>query len=302
MKSPDGERQSDYRLLIRFMYLSVAAAVATIGLKMAAAYVTGSVGFLSDALESVVNLIAAVIAIIALSVAARPADESHNFGHGKAEYFSALVEGAMILVAAAVIIWTSVERLFSPQPLEEVGIGLLLTTAASVLNLVVGVALIRVGRRHRSVTLQADGQHLLTDVWTSVGVLVGIAAVWLTGWWWLDPVIALVVGANILLTGYRLLRGSVSSLLSRSLPDEDLTTLQSVLDGFREEHGVAFSSTRTVRSGRHRHLFVVMEVPGNWSVRMTHDLADELEDAIVAALPGTETFIHVEPLEGSAAR
>lgn len=300
MKSPSGNRQSDYRLLIRFMYLSVAAAVVTIGLKMTAASVTGSVGFLSDALESVVNLVAAIIAIIALSVAARPADDNHNFGHGKAEYFSALVEGAMILLAAVLIIWTSAERLLAPQPLEEVGVGLLLTTAAAVLNLIVGVVLIRMGKKHRSVTLQADGQHLMTDVWTSIGVLVGIAAVWLTGWLWLDPVIALLVGVNILFTGYRLLRSSLSSLLSRSLPDEDLNTLKAVLDDFRGKRGVAFPPARTVRSGRHRHAFVVMAAPGDWSVSLTHGLADELEDAITTALPGTEAFIHVEPLEESS--
>lgn len=163
------------------------------------------------------------------------------------------------------------------------------------------MVLIRMGKRHRSVTLQADGQHLMTDVWTSVGVLVGIAAVWLTGWLWFDPIIALLVGANILFTGYRLLRSSLSNLLNRPLPDEDLTTLNAALADFREDHSVEFPPARTVLSGRHRHAFVVMAVPGDWSVNMTHDLAHDLEDAIAAALPGTETFIHVEPLAGSDA-
>lgn len=183
-----------------------------------------------------------------------------------------------------------------------VTIGLKMTTAASVFNLIVGMVLIRAGKKHRSVTLQADGQHLMTDVWTSLGVLVGIAAVWLTGWLWLDPVIALLVGANIVFTGYRLLRSSMSSLLSQSLREEDMTILNAVLNDFRREHGVSFPPARSVRSGRHRHLFVTMEAPGDWDVHTTHDLTDELEDVITTALPGAETFIHIEPLKGSAAR
>ncbi|QGU05569.1 cation diffusion facilitator family transporter [Corynebacterium comes] len=289
--------QQETALLIRFMYVSVAAAVLTIILKSAAAAITGSVGFLSDALESTVNLVAAVVAIFALRVAARPADSSHHFGHGKSEYVSALVEGMMIFIAAAAIILTSVQRLMDPQPLESVGIGLVLTTAASVLNGLVGVFLLRQGRRYRSATLSADGRHLITDVWTSVGVLVGIAAVWLTGWHWLDPAIALAVGANILVTGYGLLRDSLSSLISQSLSAADHDIIDAVLGQFRGRYPVDFAPPRTVSLGRQRLVNLVMGTPPAWSVEQAHNVATELETALEAALPGTDTIVHIEPWE-----
>lgn len=295
MSSTPTSGSSHQRLLERFMWLSIAAAVATIVLKVLAAALTGSVGFLSDALESGVNLVAAVVGLVALRVAARPADATHHFGHGKAEYVSALVEGAMIFVAAALIIWSAIQRLFDPQPLEQVGLGLVLTTAAVLLNLVVGLVLIRAGKRHRSVTLQADGQHLLTDVWTSIGVLVGIAAVAATGWYWLDPVIALLVGANILWTGYRLLKKSLSGLLSAALPDDELKTVRAVLEDFQAEHDVIFASPRTVESGRDRYIYLVMGVPETWTIAEAHEMTDRLEERIAEALPGAGTFIHVEP-------
>ncbi|MGW3481600.1 cation diffusion facilitator family transporter [Rhodococcus indonesiensis] len=291
---PESRQQQD-RLLFRFMLLSLAAAVVTIVLKASAAWATGSVGFLSDALESGVNLVAAVVALIALRVAARPPDASHHFGHGKAEYVSALVEGAMIFVAATAIIWTAVERLISPVPLVQPGLGLALSTVASVINLGVGLTLLRVGRTHRSITLVADGKHLLTDVWTSAGVIVGIALVAVTGWEPLDPIVALAVGVNILWTGYRLLRGSVSGLLSAALPQHEQDQVNAVLDGFRAECPVEFAPLRTVESGRQRQVFVVVTVPGDWTVRTAHDMADRIEAAIDAVLPHTETFIHVEP-------
>ncbi|ETT27036.1 cobalt-zinc-cadmium resistance protein [Rhodococcus aetherivorans] len=288
-------RQRQDRLLFRFMLLSLAAAVVTIVLKASAAWATGSVGFLSDALESGVNLVAAVVALIALRVAARPPDASHHFGHGKAEYVSALVEGAMIFVAATAIVWTAIERLISPIPLVQPGLGLALTTVASLINLAVGITLQRVGRTHRSITLVADGKHLLTDVWTSAGVIVGIVLVTVTGWEPLDPIVALVVGVNILWTGYRLLRGSVSGLLSAALPQHEQDQVNAVLDRFRAECPVEFAPLRTVESGRQRQVFVVVTVPGDWTVRTAHDMADRIEAAIDAVLPHTETFIHVEP-------
>lgn len=291
---PESRQQQD-RLLFRFMLLSLAAAVVTIVLKASAAWATGSVGFLSDALESGVNLVAAVVALIALRVAARPPDASHHFGHGKAEYVSALVEGAMIFVAATAIIWTAIERLVSPVPLVQPGLGLALSTVASVINLGVGLTLLRVGRTHRSITLVADGKHLLTDVWTSAGVIVGIALVAVTGWEPLDPIVALAVGVNILWTGYRLLRGSVSGLLSAALPQHEQDQVNAVLDRFRAECPVEFAPLRTVESGRQRQVFVVVTVPGDWTVRTAHDMADRIEAAIDAVLPHTETFIHVEP-------
>lgn len=277
------------------MKLSIATAVLTIVLKVLAAMLTGSVGFLSDALESGVNLVAAVVGFIALRIAAKPADANHQFGHGKAEYVSALVEGAMIFVAAALIIYTSTLRLLNPQPLEQPGIGLALSTLASVLYLAVGLALLKAGKKYRSATLQADGHHLLTDVWTSVGVLVGIALVALTDWLWLDPIVAFAVGINILWTGYRLLKESLSSLLSESLPKEEHAELDARLTELEDEFDVLFTSRRTIASGRQRLVYLTMDVPGEWTVLAAHDIADRIEDNIDELFPGAEVFIHVEP-------
>lgn len=282
-------------LLERFMKLSIATAVATIALKIVAAAVTGSVGFLSDALESGVNLVAAVVGFVAIKIAAKPADANHQFGHGKAEYVSALVEGAMIFVAAAMIIYTAIRRLLDPQPLEQPGLGLLLSLVASLLNLGVGFLLVRAGKQHRSATLQADGKHLLTDVWTSVGVIVGIGAVTLTGWLWLDPIIAFAVGLNILWTGYKLLKESLSSLLSESLPKKEHGQLDALLNELEDHHQVSFTSRRTVAAGRQRLVYLTMDVPGEWTVLHSHTIADRIEDAIDELFPGAEVFIHVEP-------
>ncbi|WP_306588593.1 cation diffusion facilitator family transporter [Corynebacterium striatum] len=286
---------SEQLLLERFMKLSIATAVLTIVLKVLAAMLTGSVGLLSDALESGVNLVAAVVGFIALRIAAKPADANHQFGHGKAEYVSALVEGAMIFVAAALIIYTSALRLLNPQPLEQPGIGLALSTLASVLNLAVGLVLLKAGKKYRSATLRADGHHVLTDVWTSVGVLVGIALVALTDWLWLDPIVAFAVGINILWTGYKLLKESLSSLLSESLPKEEHAELDARLTELEEEFGVLFTSRRTIASGRQRLVYLTMDVPGEWTVLAAHDIADRIEDNIDELFPGAEVFIHVEP-------
>lgn len=288
------ERQQPVSLT-RFAWLSIAAAVVTIGLKSAAFLVTGSVGLLSDAAESLVNLVAAVVALIALKVATRPADDNHHFGHGKAEYFSAGLEGMMIFVAAAVIVWTSIDRFLHPQPLESVGIGLGISVLASVLNGAVGLLLIRSGREHRSVTLTADGKHLLTDVWTSVGVIVGVLLVAVTGWERLDPIVALAVGINILVTGYRLVSASVVSLLDAALPEADLQRIQEVLDGMREAD-VDFSDLRTRESGRHRFVTLTVHVPGHWSVERGHETADLVERTICGVLADTTVQTHLEPL------
>ncbi|MGP5628669.1 cation diffusion facilitator family transporter [Corynebacterium casei] len=279
----------------RFLLLSIAAAIFTIALKAAAAVLTGSVGFLSDALESGVNLIAVVVALIAIRIAAKPADANHNFGHGKSEYVSALVEGAMIFVAAAMIIYTAIGRLLDPSPLEQVGVGLFLSVAATLINLGVGLALLRAGKQYRSAALDADGRHLLTDVWTTAGVVAGIAAVALTGWIWLDPVIALLVGVNILWTGYKLLNSSLSNLISEALPLEDVDVLKGVLTDFEQEHGVSIEDLRTVASGRQRLVYLTMTVPGDWTVEYAHELADALEAAILDALPNSESMVHTEP-------
>lgn len=284
------------RTLVRLMLLSVAAAVVTIGLKLVAALVTGSVGFLSDAMESVVNLVAALVGLWAVRLAARPADLGHHFGHGKAEYLSAALEGALIFVAATAILWTSIQRLLDPVAIEQPGLGLALSSLAAVVNLVVGLTLVRVGRRERSVALSADGRHLLTDVVTSVGVLVGVALVAIFDWPILDPIVALLVGVNILYTGYGLLSRSVTALLDAAVPPEDLIQVNRVLDHYRSVEPVDFHALRTRESGRQRFVYVHLLVPDDWTVKRGHDLADELTVDIAEALPGSRTFVHMEPI------
>lgn len=286
----------EQKLLERFMWLSIAASVATIVFKLGAAWITGSVGFLSDAIESLINVVAAVVGLLALRLAAKPADANHNFGHAKAEYFSAQVEGSLILVAAVAIIYSAIQRLLDPQPIEQAGVGLVLSGIATVLNLAVGLVLLRAGKKYRSATLSADGQHLLTDVWTTVGVLVGIALVAVTGWQVLDPIIALAVGANILFTGYKLLKESFISLLSEALPEEERLAIKAFLDEFSAQRGVEFTDVRTAAFGRQRMVNLVMQVPGQWSVNFSHRHADDVEDGIDRALGGAKTVVHVEPL------
>ena len=280
--------------LTRFAWLSIAAALLTIGLKSGAYLLTGSVGLLSDAAESLVNLVAAVVALVALHVAARPADDNHNFGHGKAEYFSAGIEGLMIFVAAGVILVSSVQRFLHPAALESIGLGLAISTVATAVNWAVGLLLLRAGTAHRSVTLSADGKHLLTDVWTSVGVIIGVLLVGLTGWQRLDPIVAAIVGVNILVTGLRLVSQSVTSLLDAALPADDLARVASVLDRMRTAE-IDFADLRTRESGRHRFVSLTVLVPGAWSVEQAHDLADDVEAAIAKDLPDTAVQTHLEP-------
>lgn len=282
------------RILMRYLWLALATAVATVVIKGLAAALTGSIGLLSDALESVVNLVAAVVAMWALYLSAKPADHNHDFGHGKAEYMSSAVEGALIFVAAATIIVGAIQRLVVPQPVQEIGLGLILSLSASVLNLGTGALLVHVGKKHRSITLEADGHHLLTDVLTSAGVIIGIVAIMVTGWQILDPLIAIAVGINILVTGTSLIRRSVVGLLDAALPPEDVETIK---DAMREAGGDEMEIVQilTRESGRQRFVQVIVTVPGDWSVRRAHDLADEIEDAVEAALPGTDTVVHIEP-------
>jgi cation diffusion facilitator family transporter len=280
--------------LTRFAWLSIAAAVMTIGLKSGAYLLTGSVGLLSDAAESGVNLIAAVVALVALHIAARPADENHNFGHGKAEYFSAGIEGLMIFVAAGFILFTSVQRFMHPAALESVGLGLAISTVATAVNGAVGLVLLRAGASHRSVTLTADGKHLLTDVWTSFGVIVGVLLVALTGWERLDPIVAALVGVNILVTGFRLVSQSLTSLLDAAMPAEDLAQVTAVLDRMRTAD-LDFADLRTRESGRHRFVSLTVLVPADWTVERGHALADDVEVAITTDLPYTDVQTHLEP-------
>ncbi len=287
--------------LTRYAWISIAAAVFTIGLKAAAYWLTGSVGLLSDALESVVNLIGALMALAMLTIAARPADEDHAFGHGKAEYFSSGTEGTLILVAAVSIAWTAIERLFNPQPLEQVGLGLGVSVAASLVNFGVARLLLSASRQHNSVTLEASSHHLMTDVWTSVGVLVGVGAVAATGWLQLDSLVALAVAANIVFSGVGIVRKAVAGLMDTAVPDEELKVLQAAL----EPHltgGVVYHALRTRLAGARRFVSFHVLVPGNWTVLAGHQLLERMEADIRRALPGTTVFTHLEALEDPTAQ
>ena len=286
--------------LTRYAWLSIAAALLTIALKTAAYLITGSVGLLSDALESLVNLAAAVMALIALTVAARPPDELHAYGHTKAEYFSSGAEGALILLAAASIIWTAVPRLISPQPLEQVGIGLAIALVASGVNFIVSRIILRAGREHRSIALEADAHHLMTDVWTSVGVLVAVGAVALTGWDRLDPTIALIVAANIIRTGVQLLRRSTMGLLDTALDADEQAVVDQILDKYRQE-GIHFHALRSRQSGTVEFLSVHVLVPGDWTVLHGHHLVEQIETELEQAIPGLSVITHLEALEDPAA-
>jgi len=277
------------------LWLSIATAIATVLIKGYAAWLTNSVGLWSDALESTVNLAAALVALWALRLSAKPADHNHDFGHGKAEYVSAAVEGTLIFVAAAFIIYGAVLRLFNPVPLEQLGLGLMLSMVATLLNLGTGLLLIRAGKQYRSITLEADGKHLLTDVWTSVGVLVAIGLVALTGWHILDPLIAIAVGVNILLTGYGLVRRSVVGLLDAALPEDEVAMVSAVINEVCDDPRTEITELRTRESGRQRFVYVTLTVPGTWTVKRSHDVADAVEDAVSAALADTTTFVHIEP-------
>lgn len=282
-----------------YALLSIAAAVVTIALKMWAYLVTGSVGLLSDAVESFVNLLAAVVAYWALRVAARPPDDDHAFGHTKAEYFSSGFEGFMILAAATAIAYTAIERLQKPEPVGQVPLGIAISVAASVVNGGVAWVLMRASRRLRSITLRADAHHLLTDVWTSVGVIVGVLLIPLTGWLILDPLIALLVAANIVFTGLRLLVETGHGLLDRAVSPEDRQTLARVLAPI-QARGIAIHALRTRIAGRRRFVEMHVLVPGLWTVKQAHDLSEEIELAVLDALPESTVTTHMEPIEDPA--
>jgi cation diffusion facilitator family transporter len=288
--------QNDRSSLTRFAWLSIAAAILTIALKGVAFILTGSVGLLSDALESFVNLAGALMALAMLDIAARPADEDHAYGHGKAEYFSSGVEGALIIIAAVTIGIAAIERLITPKPLEQVSLGLAVSVGASLINLFAAKVLLRAGRRHNSITLEANAHHLLTDVWTSAGVLAGVGAVALTGWERLDPVVALLVAGNIVRTGVRIIRSSVSGLMDAALPAEAQEKLRRVLDRYAEQ-GAAYHALRTRQSGATQFVTLHVLVPGAWTVQRGHRLLEEIEDDIRHALPGVIVFTHLESLD-----
>ena len=279
--------------------LSIAAALATIALKTLAWWLTDSVGLLSDALESGVNLAGATAMLAMLIVAARPADEEHTFGYSKAEYFASGFEGTLILIAAIAIAATAVERLVNPQPLAHVGAGLAVSVAAALINYAVARRLFEAGRLYQSIALEADARHLMTDVWTSVGVIAGVAAVAATGWQRLDPLIALAVAAHILWAGFSLMKRSAQGLLDRALSPEQRQALEKILARYRAQ-GLDFHALRTRQAGARSFVSLHVLVPGDWTVTRGHDLMDEIEDEIRAALPGASVFTHLEPLEHPA--
>ena len=290
------KKQTSARSPSFYAGLSIIAAVVTIALKVGAYLLTGSVGLFSDAAESSVNLVAAVGAFLALGTAARPPDEEHAYGHTKAEYFSSALESVLIIVAAVWIAVTAIGRLLEPQPLENLGVGLAIGLVAATINGAVGVVLLRGGRRLRSAALRADGQHLLTDVWTSVGVVVGVFLVWLTGWLVLDPLIALLVAGNIVRIGVRLLNDTAHGLLDTALPPEEQEVITDIQSRYREE-GIEFHALRTRNAGRRRFVSMHVLVPGKWSVKRGHDVSERIEKDITQALPMTAVFVHIEPLE-----
>ncbi|MBK9050484.1 MAG: cation transporter [Chloroflexi bacterium] len=285
----------DRAFLTRFAWLSLGAAIFTIFLKAAAYWLTGSVGLLSDALESFVNLAGAVMALAMLTVAARPADEDHAYGHSKAEYFSSGVEGTLILIAAASIAYAAVQRLITPQPLEQVGLGLGVSVVASLVNLGVALVLKRAGKQYQSITLEANSRHLMTDVWTSVGVLLGVGAVALTGWTRLDPIVAILVAANIVWSGVGIVRQSVLGLMDTALPTEEQTKIQAVLAPYIES-GIEFHALRTRQSGSRRFVSFHVLVPGLWTVQHGHQVLEQIEADIRRNLPNATVFTHLESL------
>ncbi len=286
----------DRAFLKKFAWLSIGAAVATIVLKTTAYLLTGSVGLLSDAAESIVNLIGAIVALIMLTIAARPADDEHTFGHSKAEYFSSGIEGVLIVIAAISIAAAAIERLANPQPIEQAGIGLLVAVIASAINFSVSRVLAKAGRQYNSITLEADAKHLMTDVWTSAGVIGAVAAVAITGWLWLDAVIALAVAVNILWTAYGLLRRSSQGLMDVALPAEEQALINEILDAHRAQ-GVEFHAVRTREAAARRFVSFHVMVPGSWPVQQGHDLLEQIEREIQAALPNVTLNTHLEPVE-----
>lgn len=282
--------------LKRYAWLSIAAAIATILLKGTAWWLTGSVGLLSDAIESFVNLAGALMALSMLTLAERPADDCHAYGHGKAEYFSSAFEGFLILLAALSIGYTAIDRLSHPQALDAVGIGLIVSVVASVINFATARTLMAVGRQHNSITLEADAHHLMTDVWTSVGVIGGVGLVWITGWLWLDPAIALLVAVNIVWTGWQLMRRSATGLMDGSLPPEKLAEIEVVLARYRQQ-GLAFHALRTRQAGSRAFVMVHVLVPGDWTVQQGHDWAERIEVDIRNALGHVHVTTHLEPID-----
>ena len=283
--------------LTKFAWISIGAAIATIALKTGAYFLTHSVGLLSDAIESLVNLAGAMMALFMLIIAARPADDDHVYGHSKAEYFASVTEGILILGAAIGIIYTAIQRLVDPRPLEQLGIGLAVSIAASLINFIISRILLNAGKQRDSISLEADAHHLMTDVWTSVGVIGGVAIAGFTGWSLLDPIVAILVALNIIWTGIQLVRRSVSGLMDEAWPESDQQKIREVMAKFRDK-GVDFHALRTRQAAARRFMSVHILVPGEWTVHDAHHIAEDFESDIRSALGGVVTvFTHLEPAE-----
>jgi cation diffusion facilitator family transporter len=286
--------------LQRYAWMSIAAALATIGLKTLAWRLTGSVGLLSDALESLVNLAAALLALSMLRLAAAPPDEQHHYGFSKAEYFSAGIEGALIVLAAAGILATALPRLMQPRPLDAPLLGLAITAAATAINLGAAIVLIRAGKKHDSITLDADGKHLMTDVWTSLGVIAGVGMVYATGWLLLDPLVALAVGVHIVWTGLGLMRRSVAGLLDAAIPHDDQSEIDKLFAEYSKRYGVSFHALRTRQAGVRRFVTFHLLVPDAWTVKRAHQLSEEIESRIRSMVPQASLLTHIEPISDPA--
>lgn len=282
-----------------YLKISVAVAVATIALKTGAWWVSGSVSLLSDALESLVNLAGAMFALAMVTVASRPADDDHPYGHHKAEYFSSGFEGVLIFAAALAIIWAAAQRLIEPQPLEAVGLGLVLSVISSAMNGVLAWSMLRKARAVRSVALEGDARHLFTDVWTSAGVVVGLLAATFTGWLWLDPVIAILVALNILREGARLVRASGSGLLDEAVEPETLAEIEKVLEGFRHQ-AIRFDHVNTRKAGQRRFVDMHMHMPAGWTLGRAAALRTSVEQALMSAVPGLRATIQLLPMDVEA--
>jgi cation diffusion facilitator family transporter len=283
--------------LTRFAWLSIAAAIVTIALKSAAYWFTGSVGLLSDALESLINLAAAIVALFTLKIAAQPADEDHAFGHDKAEYFSSGIEGTLIFIAALSIIYAAVGRLLAPQPLEQLGIGLIVSGIATAVNFAVAGILIRTGKTHHSLVLEADGHHLMTDVWTSIGVIIGVGLVNLTGWLRLDPIVAILVAVNIIWTGFSLIKRSVLGLMDTVVAPDIQFSAEQVLKKYAEKEGITYENFRSRQSGMKKFFYVDIQFPNDWTIHHVHEIADRIEVEIARKIPNSTIFSHLEPFD-----
>ncbi|MBN1144061.1 MAG: cation transporter [Bacteroidales bacterium] len=290
------KRLNGHPSLTRFAWLSISAALVTISLKGLAYLLTGSVGLLSDAMESFINLAGAIVVLIMLTIAARPADKDHSFGHNKAEYFSSGIEGILILVAAVGIAIAAINRLLDPKPLDQVGIGLAVSVLASLVNLFVALILKKAGKNYQSITLEADAKHLMTDVWTSAGVIVGVGLVALTGLQQLDPIVALIVAANIVWSGVNIMRKSVMGLMDVSLSEEKIQLINDVLEPYKQM-GIQFHAFQTRQAGSREFISMHVLVPGKWTVQKGHQLIEKIESDIRIKFSGASVFTHLEPIE-----